>query len=126
MAIDQDTIARRLKEARTNCGLTQEAAAAGIGLTRTAVVNIESGKRALSTLELSQFAKLYHRPVTFFFETDESASVEPADLILARQLPGFQDDPFVKQAVAWCSEVCRIGIELETLLGRRPRISPPT
>ncbi len=125
MNMDQATIGRRLKEGRTNCGLTQEAAAEAIGLPRTAVVNIEAGKRAISTLELSKFAKLYHRPVTFFFEADDATSVEPADLILARQLPGYQDNPLVKDAVAWCSELCRIGIELETLLGRRPRTSAP-
>jgi Zn-dependent peptidase ImmA (M78 family)/transcriptional regulator with XRE-family HTH domain len=125
MGIDQLTIGRRIKEARTNCGLTQEAAAEAVGLPRTAVVNIEAGRRALSTLELSQFAKLYHRPVTFFFEGDEAAAVEPADLILARQLPGYQDNPLVKEAVAWCSELCRIGIDLETRLGRRPRTNAP-
>jgi Zn-dependent peptidase ImmA (M78 family)/transcriptional regulator with XRE-family HTH domain len=125
MVIDQTTIGRRLKEARTNCGLTQEAAAEAVGIARTAVVNIEAGKRSLSTLELSQFAKLYHRPVTYFFEADDAGSVEPADLILARQLPGYQDNPLVKDAVAWCSELCRTGIELETLLGRRPRTSAP-
>ena len=125
MVIDQTTIGRRLKEARTNCGLTQEAAADAVGIARTAVVNIEAGKRSLSTLELSQFAKLYHRPVTYFFEADDASSVEPADLILARQLPGYQDNPLVKDAIAWCSELCRIGIELETLLGRRPRTSAP-
>lgn len=125
MGIDQTTIGRRLKEARTNCGLTQEAAAEAVGIARTAVVNIEAGKRSLSTLELSQFAKLYHRPVTYFFEADDASLVEPADLILARQLPGYQDNPLVKDAVAWCSELCRIGIELETLLGRRPRTSAP-
>lgn len=125
MDIDQTTIGRRLKEARTNCGLTQEAAAEAVGIARTAVVNIEAGKRAISTLELSKFAKLYHRPVTYFFEGNDAASVEPADLILARQLPGYQDNPLVKNAVAWCSELCRIGIELETLLGRRPRTSAP-
>ncbi len=84
MGIDQTTIGRRLKEARTNCGLTQEAAAEAVGIARTAVVNIEAGKRSLSTLELSQFAKLYHRPVTYFFEADDASLVEPADLILAR------------------------------------------
>ncbi len=126
MGIDQITIGRRLREARINRGLTQEAAAEEVGLPRTAVVNVEAGRRALSTLELSMFAQLYHRPVTFFFEADDATSVEPADLILARQLPGYQDHPLVKEAVAWCSELCRIGIELETLLGRRPRTSAPT
>jgi transcriptional regulator with XRE-family HTH domain len=126
MDIDQLTIGKRLKEARTNCGLTQEAAAEAVGLPRTAIVNLEAGKRAVSTLELSQFAKLYHRPVNFFFEANNAASIEPADLILARQLPGYEENPIVKEAVAWCSELCRIGVDLESRLGRRPRTSAPT
>lgn len=125
MALDLIIIGRRLKEARINCGLTQETAADAVGLPRTAVVNIEAGKRALSMLELSQFAKLYNRSVAFFFEGENEASVGPPDLILARQLRGYEDNPLVKDAVAWCSELCRIGIHLETLLGRRPRTSAP-
>ncbi|WP_165074792.1 helix-turn-helix domain-containing protein [Paludisphaera rhizosphaerae] len=126
MAFDQTTIGRRLKEARTNCGLTQEAAAEAVGIPRTAVVAVEAGKRSLSTLELSQFAKLYHRPVAHFFEEEPASVVEPADLILARQLPGYEDNQLVKDAVARCSEICQIAIELETLLDRRPRIAMPT
>src|SRR4051794_41521024 len=101
MTIDQTTIGRRLKEARTNCGLTQEAAAEAVGIPRTAVVAIESSKRSLSTLELSQFAKLYHRPVTYFFEESANA-IEPADLVLARQFPGYEEDLLVNDAVARC------------------------
>ncbi|CAN5908301.1 XRE family transcriptional regulator [soil metagenome] len=126
MSTEQAVMARRLKEARLNCGLTQEEAADAVGIPRTAVVNIEAGKRAVSTLELSKFAKAYHRPVTYFFEGEAAAAVETADLILPRQLPGYEDNKLVKQAVARCTDICRIAIELETLLDRRPRTAPPT
>src|SRR4051812_19162176 len=99
MAIDQATMARRLKEARLNCGLTQDEAANAVGIPRTAVVNIEAGKRSLSTLELSKFAQAYHRSVNYFFE-EEFQTVQAADLILARQLPGYEDNKLVKEAVA--------------------------
>jgi Zn-dependent peptidase ImmA (M78 family)/transcriptional regulator with XRE-family HTH domain len=125
MSTDQASMARRLKEARLNCGFTQEEAADAVGIPRTAVVNIESGKRLLSTLELSKFAKAYHRPVTYFFEGEEAA-VEAADLILPRQLSGYEDNKLVKEAVAKCTEICRIAVELEILLDRRPRTAPPT
>lgn len=120
------SIGKRLKDSRINCGFTQKAAANAVGITRTAVVNIESGKRSISTLELSRFAKLYHRPETYFFETDHEISVESLDLVLAKQIPGYQENSLVKDAVAWLSELCRIGIELETLLGRKPKTSAPT
>src|SRR4051794_19839754 len=125
MSIDQATMARRLKEARLNCGLTQDEAAVAVGIPRTAVVNIEAGKRSLSTLELSKFAKAYHRSVTHFFD-EETATVEPADLILARQLLGYEDNKLVKEAVARCSDICQVAIELETLLDRKPRVALPT
>jgi Zn-dependent peptidase ImmA (M78 family)/transcriptional regulator with XRE-family HTH domain len=125
MAIDQVTIGRRLKEARLNCGLTQEEAAEAVGIARTAVVSIEAGKRSVSTLELSKFAELYHRPVTYFLEPDEAVVEGGAEVILHRLPTGWQDDPLVKNAVAWCSEICRIGTELETLLGKRPHTNPP-
>jgi Zn-dependent peptidase ImmA (M78 family)/transcriptional regulator with XRE-family HTH domain len=125
MSTDRATLARRFKEARLNCGLTQDEAAAAVGIPRTAVVNIEAGKRSVSTMELTKFAKAYHRPVTYFFEED-AAAVEAADLILARQLPGYEDNKLVKEAVARCTDICRIAIELETLLDRRRRTAPPT
>jgi len=125
MSTDQAAMARRLKDARLNCGLTQEEAADTVGIPRTAVVSIEAGKRSVSTLEISRFARAYHRPVTYFFE-EEPPAIEAADLILARQLPGYEDNKLVKQAVARCTEICRIAIELETLLDRRPRTAPPT
>lgn len=126
MSIDQAVMARRLKEARLNCGLTQEEAAEAVGIPRTAVVNIEAGKRAVSTLELSRFSKAYHRPVGHFYAEEDADSAEPADLILARQLPGYEDNKLVREAVARCTDICRVAIELETRLGRRPRTAPPT
>jgi Zn-dependent peptidase ImmA (M78 family)/transcriptional regulator with XRE-family HTH domain len=125
MGIDPATIGRRLKEARLNCGLTQEVAADAVGIARTAVVSIEAGKRSISTLELSKFSNLYHRPVTYFLGSDESKVEGGAEVILHRLPAGWQDDPLVKNAVAWCSEICRIGTELETLLGKRPHTNPP-
>ena len=44
MAIDQITLGRRLKDARINAGMTQEAAADAVGIARTAVVSIRGGE----------------------------------------------------------------------------------
>ncbi len=125
MTIDQATIGRRLREARLNCGRTQEQVADAVGIVRTAVVAIEAGKRALSTLELSRFAALYHRPVTYFLQPGEAEITGDAELILHLLPTGWRDDPLVKDAIAWCSEICRVGTELETLLGKRPHANPP-
>ena len=63
MALDPTTLGRRLREARENRRLTQEQAAQAIGISRTALVHLEAGKRSLSTLEFSGLAKLYHHSV---------------------------------------------------------------
>ncbi len=123
MSVGQAVMARRLKEARLNCGLTQEEAARAVGVPRTAVVGIEAGKRSVSTLELSKLAKAFHRPVSYFFEED---AVGAADLVLAHRLPGYEDNTLVKEAVARCTDLGRVAVELETILDRRPRIAPPT
>ncbi len=93
MALDPITLARRLREARENRRLTQEQAAQKIGISRTALVHIEAGKRSLSTLELSELAKLYHHSIADFFAEDEvrasreertrssSSTVLPTELI---------------------------------------------
>jgi Zn-dependent peptidase ImmA (M78 family)/transcriptional regulator with XRE-family HTH domain len=125
MNITEATIGRRLKEARLNSGLTQDEAAHEVGLPRTAVVNIEAGKRTISTLELSKFAFVYHRPVEFFYQEASPESVEPEDLILTRLSLASREAPTVKKAIARAVEYCREGIKLEGLLGRRPRTSPP-
>ena len=46
-SIDQTSLGRRLKEARIGCRLTQDEVAEHLGIPRTAVVNIESGERAV-------------------------------------------------------------------------------
>lgn len=53
------TIFDRLKQARKNLHLSQEYVSNYIGVTRTAIVDIESGKRKISTDELSKFSELY-------------------------------------------------------------------
>ena len=56
MSIDQATLAKRLRKARTNSGLSQEQVAQELGIPRTALVHIESGSRTVSTIEMVGFA----------------------------------------------------------------------
>jgi Zn-dependent peptidase ImmA (M78 family)/transcriptional regulator with XRE-family HTH domain len=127
MILDQITLGRRLREARENCRLTQEAAAEAVGLSRTALVHIESGKRSLSTLELSQLAKLYHRSVAEFFSDDAALSGKEEDALIAipRLTKELVGDEAFQREVLRCVEICRVGVELEKLLGRRHPITPP-
>lgn len=123
MAIDLTALGKRLAGARENAGLSQEQAAAAIGLPRSAISLIESGSRALSTLELVGLAKLYNRPISYFFETGSEAA---SDLLTHfRAAPEFASQPDLCEAVEDVLEICREGAALERLLKREPRAGPP-
>ena len=125
MGIDLATIARRLKAARTNCGVSQERAAEIIGVPRTAVVHIEAGNRSISTIELVELAKLYKRPVAEFL-TDEDFSNDEDVLVALHRLTGDGlSTEELECEVRRCVSLCREGYDLEQLLDRRPRHGPP-
>lgn len=52
----------RIKEARTELHLSQDYVAKFLGVNRTAIVEIESGKRKVSTDELGKFSELFQIP----------------------------------------------------------------
>ena len=58
-ASEREKIAERLKEARTQAGLSQESAAKILNIQRPAISEIESGKRKVSAEEIIQFSKIY-------------------------------------------------------------------
>lgn len=119
MALDPKTLGRRLREARENRRLTQEQAAQAVGISRTALVHIEAGDRSLSTLELSELAKLYHRTAADFFDEDVSQACDEDDplVVIHRLPPELMDDPEVNRQVSRCVELCHIGVDLEKTLG---------
>src|SRR5712691_6184122 len=59
MAMPAEELARRLRTARENAGLTQQDVADAANIPRTAVVQIEAGKRAVNSLELQKLARLF-------------------------------------------------------------------
>lgn len=127
MTLDPKTLGRRLREARENSRLTQEAAAEAAGLSRTALVHIESGKRSLSTLELSQLARIYRRSVVDFFAEGDSAAAQEEDVLIAipRLTKELDGNESFQREVLRCVDICKEGVELENLLGRRHPITPP-
>lgn len=52
----------RIKEARTELHLSQDYVAKFLGVNRTAIVEIESGKRKISADELGKFSELFQIP----------------------------------------------------------------
>lgn len=127
MPLDQQTLGRRLKEARINCGLSQGQAADAIGVQRTAMVNIEAGNRTISTLELAGLAELYNRAITdFFVQEDAAPAAEDALLALHRLPESYRENAEVKKEVERCVRICREGVKLKNMLGYSRRVRVPT
>ena len=55
-------LCERIKEARTELHLPQDYVAKFLGVNRTAIVEIESGKRKVSADELGKFSELFQIP----------------------------------------------------------------
>jgi len=56
---DGEALARRLRESRDYLGLSQEAVARQLGVSRASITALESGKRKVSSIELRDLAQLY-------------------------------------------------------------------
>lgn len=122
--MDRIELGRRLRTSRDGMGLSQQDVAEKLGLQRTAISLIESGQRQVSTIELTQLATLYRRSVPEFLEPNESYG-ENYLVVLHRLAPELKGDPKVQADVEVCLDLCRVGIELETVLGREQRQGPP-
>jgi Zn-dependent peptidase ImmA (M78 family)/transcriptional regulator with XRE-family HTH domain len=116
------TLGRRLREARTNCGLTQEAAADALGMPRTALVGIEAGTRSVSTIELLAFARLYSRDTQFFLAEDQEETPLVALCRLQPKLVGARD---ARESISRHLDICREGVQVERLLDERAPALPP-
>ena len=121
--MDLVDLSRRLRDARVARGLSQQAVAEVVGVPRTAITQMEAGKRSVSTLELARLASCYRRPVTSFLADDE----EREDILVAlhRVAPSLEADPEVRHQVDRCVNLCREGVSLESLLGWDRRSGPP-
>lgn len=124
MSIDPAILGKRLKNARTNCRTTQDDAAKELGIPRTALVNIESGQRSVSTLEVSKLARLYRRSVGELL-SDSADSDEDIFVVLHRIDQDFAEDPVVKEKVSQHVAICREGNGLRELLGISDEDGPP-
>ncbi|MCL4515614.1 MAG: XRE family transcriptional regulator [Firmicutes bacterium] len=119
MALTQSELARRLRAARVNCGLTQQQVAEALGIPRTAVVQMEAGSRAISSLELVEMARLYGRMVGDF--VNDEAFEEDSVVALFRATPGVAEDPVLIEELHKCVKLCREATQLEHLLGLAPK-----
>jgi len=63
---DYKEIINRLKQARADAGLSQQAVADKLGKPQSYVSKIESGERRLDVAELKKLSEVYKKPVSYF------------------------------------------------------------
>ena len=122
MAIDREVLARELRAARENRGISQHAAAQRAGLSRTVIAQIELGNRPVSPDELAKLASVYRRPVVDLL--GEPVEEDDVLLMLLDVAPELVEAKF--KANLWqFLDLCREAMALESALGWSPRHSLP-
>jgi Zn-dependent peptidase ImmA (M78 family)/transcriptional regulator with XRE-family HTH domain len=95
--------------------MTQEEVARQLDLSRSSVVQMELGNRAVTSLELDQLAYLFGRDMREFF--DDVFSEEDALIALFRADPDVADEEEVVETLRECLALGREVTSLEQLLG---------
>ncbi len=115
----------RLKSIREFRGLSQRSVADALNLPRTAITQLETGNRSVSTLELTKLAKLYLCPITDLLQDKERDGDKDVLLALYRAVPKLKKDSFARDQIALCTYLCAEGVVLRHLLGYDHQHGPP-
>jgi Zn-dependent peptidase ImmA (M78 family)/transcriptional regulator with XRE-family HTH domain len=113
--MDAAQLGDRLRAARERCGLSQQAVADALGLPRTAITNMESGARTVSTLEITKLADLYGQTPAYFLSPN-GEETEDLFVVLHRVLPEIDGAPQTKREVGRILDLYREGAGLRSLL----------
>ena len=78
---ERSKLACRLREEREYLGFSQDEVAQHLGISRSALSNIETGQRKVEATELKRLATLYKKPLTYFTgEPNPHDQALPADV----------------------------------------------
>jgi transcriptional regulator with XRE-family HTH domain len=124
MPPDREAIARRLREARGNRGLSQDAVAKKLGVSRTLVAMVELGHRPVTDDELLQFANLYGRTLVELKGTQVSEDDDPVTAALLKLAPDLAADGMQSRIHAALGPLLEVS-RFEGLLERPSRVGPP-
>ena len=83
-------LAKRIREAREYLGFTQQQVAEALSVPRSAISDIEKGKRRLTTEELKRLANLFQHPVSHLL--GEEPELAPDVAALARTAENLSED----------------------------------
>ena len=122
--MDAAQLGDRLRAARDRRGLSQQAVAHALGLPRTAITNMETGARAVSTLEITKLANLYGQTPAYFLASNEQET-EDLFVVLHRALPEIEGTPQIEGEVRRILDLYREGAALRSLLDQASEQTVP-
>ncbi len=115
-------LGERLRAARSGVNLTQDAAAASLGIARTTLVAIEKGQRPVRPDELLAFSRLYG------VSAGKLTSPDAVHVDLSakfRRAAGKEASKAVTQALGLLNRLATGAVQLERLLGQELRTDYP-
>ena len=111
-----ELIGQKLRLAREQAGLTQEAAAQALGVVREQLSYLENGRREIDLVTLFKLADLYGYSASYFLLNQRT---QPADeLSIAFRAGELGEEDFT--AMAWVQRFTRNLAELDHLLHGGP------
>src|SRR5262245_30704018 len=122
MAVEREALAAALRHARENRGMSQQAVADVVGLSRTVIAQIELANRPVSADELGEFATLYETSISDLTGTDQASDLETMAFEWAPDL--FEDDK-TRTVVKRVLTLLETASSLERLLERRQPAEGP-
>ena len=99
-------LGERLRIAREAVGLRQQDASQSLGIEKSGISDIERGQRELKASQLARLAKLYRRPIDFFF----SETPPREGVVLWRCRPGDKKNEAMlrREFLSRCEDYCRL------------------
>jgi len=125
MPPDRETIARNLRTARENRGMSQHAVAKKLRVSRTLIAQVELGNRPVTDEELLQFASLYGKTLVELKGTQVSEDDDPVTAALVKVAPELATDEMQRWIHAVLGSLMEAA-HLERLLERPARTGPPS
>ncbi|MCA1585412.1 MAG: helix-turn-helix transcriptional regulator [Acidobacteria bacterium] len=121
----REPLAQNLRKARENRGLSQEAVAKKLRLSRSLVAQIELANRPVTADELAKFADLYGTPAVDLTGT-RVATDDPVTATLLNLAPALIEEFDMQSRVHGVLGALMAASHLEGLLDRPARTGPPT
>lgn len=125
MPPDRETIARNVRTARENRGMSQHAVAKKLRVSRTLIAQVELGNRPVTDEELLQFASLYGKTLVELKGTQVSEDDDPVTAALLKVAPELATDEMQRWIHAVLGSLMEAA-HLERLLERPARTGPPS